>query len=106
VLIPMELGHLPYRRGHNYEEYVSEHTRKRMSNKHWRRNVEQVIEDLRQALLPDYVVLGGGNVLHLKRLPPQARRGGNIDAFTGGLRLWQRNVAAVADSRPYARRKP
>jgi polyphosphate glucokinase len=105
ALIPMELGHLPYRRGHNYEEYVSEHARKRRGNKHWRRNVEQVLEDLRQALLPDYVVLGGGNVLHLKRLPPQTRRGGNIDAFTGGLRLWQRNVAAVADSRPSARRK-
>ncbi len=102
-LVPMELGHLPYR-GHNYEQHVSERARKRHGNKHWRRNVEQVLEDLRLALMPDYVVLGGGNVLHLKRLPPQTRKGGNVDAFTGGVRLWEDKGFARPHRRPTARR--
>jgi hypothetical protein len=36
----------------------------------------------------DYVVLGGGNVKHLKRLPGRARRGTNANAYRGGMMLW------------------
>ena len=104
VIVPMELGHLHYRHGRNFEDHVSDHARKHYGNKHWRRNVEQVLKDLRRALLPDYVVLGGGNVVHLKRLPPQTRRGGNADAFTGGNRLWQRKAGAASTKRSAARR--
>ncbi len=103
VIVPMELGHLPYRDGRNYEEHVGERARKRSGHKQWRRDVEQVLEDLRQALLPDYVVLGGGNVSHVKRLPPQTRRGGNADAFTGGFRLWQREHAEASTIHQFAR---
>ena len=42
VIVPMELGHLPYRDGRNYEDHVSERARKRRGNKQWRREVEQV----------------------------------------------------------------
>ncbi len=90
VIAAMELSHLPYRNGQNYEDYVGARARKRRGNKLWRGDVERALEDLRQALLPEYVVLGGGNVAHLRRLPAQTRRGGNADAFAGGLRLWER----------------
>jgi polyphosphate glucokinase len=43
-------------------------------------------------MLPDYIVLGGGNADKLRRLPPDTRRGENGDAFTGGFRLWQRKA--------------
>jgi len=95
VIAAMELGHLPYRDGRTYEEHVWEKARKKLGNKKWRREVERVLKDLRKALLPDYVVLGGGNVAHVKRLPPQTRRGGNADAFTGGFRLWERRHGAA-----------
>jgi len=36
----------------------------------------------------DDVVLGGGNALKLKELPPGARLGDNANAFTGAFRLW------------------
>lgn len=49
-----------------------------------------VMEGFRQALLPDYIVLGGGNTAKLKRLPPQTRHGDNADALLGGFRLWER----------------
>ena len=99
VVAAMELGHLPYRNGRDFEHHVGEHARKRRGNKHWRREVAQVVKDLRDALLPDYVVLGGGNVNHLRRLPPQTRRGGNADAFAGGFRLWKAGRAAAATIR-------
>jgi hypothetical protein len=41
------------------------------------------------ALQVDEVVLGGGNVKKLKRLPEGRRGGDNVDAFLGGFRLWE-----------------
>ena len=41
-----------------------------------------------QALEPDEVVLGGGNVKKLTELPPLCRAGNNRNAFVGGFRLW------------------
>lgn len=90
VIAAMELGHLRCAPGRTYEDDLGEHGRRRLGNHRWRRRVEDVVEGFRNALLPDYIVLGGGNVAHLKRLPPQARRGDNADAFLGGFRLWER----------------
>lgn len=43
---------------------------------------------LSTALEPDDIVLGGGNVKHLKKFPPGCRVGDNAKAFVGGFRLW------------------
>ena len=47
------------------------------------------MKHLKAALLPDYVVLGGGNVNKLKTLPPKTRMGDNDNAFLGGFKLWK-----------------
>jgi predicted NBD/HSP70 family sugar kinase len=96
VIVPMELGHLRYSHGKNYEHFVGEEGRRRLGNKAWRRKVRHVVEGFRNAILPDYVVIGGGNAEHLRHLPPQTRRGDNADAFAGGLRLWGRHAARTA----------
>jgi polyphosphate glucokinase len=95
VLEPMELAHLPYKKGRTFEDYVGEHGRKRLGNKRWRRHVADVVERLRTALEPDEVVIGGGNAVRLKRLPEGARLGNNRNAFTGGFRLWDERWAKV-----------
>jgi polyphosphate glucokinase len=95
----MELGHLPYRKG-TFEEYVGRRALKRMGKKKWRGHVERVVDRLTAALLPDYVVLGGGNVKKLKRLPPLARPGDNANAFLGGYRLWDESGSLVSDPPP------
>jgi polyphosphate glucokinase len=87
IVEPMELGHLPFRRG-TYEDYVGTDGRKRLGKKKWEKAVFEVVEAFRNALAPDYVVLGGGEVDRLTELPPGCRRGGNEDAFVGGFRLW------------------
>lgn len=86
----MELAHLPYRKGRSYEDYVGERGLERLGTKKWRKAVIDVVETLRAALRPDYVVLGGGNArkLDAQALPPQVRLGDNANAFVGGFRLW------------------
>jgi polyphosphate glucokinase len=85
---PMELGHLPYRKG-TYEDYLGERGLERLGKKKWARHVFAVIECLRAALEPDEILIGGGNVAKLEDLPPRCRRGSNADAFAGGFRLWK-----------------
>ncbi len=92
MIAAMELGHLRSGPKRTYEDLVSEKARLRLGNKKWRKKVWEVVERFRNALLPDYIVLGGGNVRHLKRLPSDTRLGGNADALTGGFRLWEDGV--------------
>jgi polyphosphate glucokinase len=87
TIAPMEIGHLPFRKA-TYEDYVGERGRERLGQSRWRKAVFDTVEQLSTVLLPDYVVLGGGNVVHLKKLPPNCRIGHNEDAFLGGFRLW------------------
>lgn len=89
VVAPMELGHLPYKK-RTYEDYLGLRGLERLGKKRWRREVISVVETLSSALLPEYVVLGGGNARRLTTLPPHARLGSNADAFVGGFRLWDR----------------
>lgn len=86
---PMEIGHLPYRKGRSFEDYLGERGLERLGKKRWRKHVELVVEQFRAALEPAYIVLGGGNVRLLRHLPPGARRGDNRNAFLGGKRLWE-----------------
>lgn len=87
IVEPMELGHLPYRKA-TFEDYVGRRGFERLGKKKWRRHVHDVIELLRAALLPDDIVIGGGNAEKLDPLPEGCRLGDNANAFIGGFRLW------------------
>jgi len=95
IVEPMELAHLPYRKGKSYEDYIGLRGLEKLGKKKWRKHVEDIVERLRTALEPDYVVLGGGNVKKLKKLPDGAERGDNENAFRGGFRLWSGEQAKV-----------
>ena len=87
AVVPMELGHLPYRKA-TFEDYDGERGQERFGKRVWRKRVADVVARLQAALLPDEVVLGGGNTRQLKTLPPGCRAGDNANAFAGGFRLW------------------
>jgi polyphosphate glucokinase len=97
IVEPMELSHLPYKDA-TYEDYVGNRALDKMGKKKWRKNVEDVVERLIAALLPDDVVIGGGNVKKLDELPAGCRAGDNANAFIGGFRLWEK--AAERKPRP------
>ena len=88
VVAPMELAHLPYKKGLTFEDYVGAAGMKRLGPKKWRHAVAQVVSLLSTLLEADYVVIGGGNARKLKRLPDNARLGNNDFAFLGGFRIW------------------
>ena len=85
---PMELGHLSYGK-ESYEDHVGIRGLERLGKKEWQRHVEFGVARLIEALHPDDVVIGGGNVRNLTELPPGCRAGDNANAFIGGFRLWE-----------------
>jgi polyphosphate glucokinase len=87
IVEPMELGHLPYKKG-TYEDYVGDRGLDHDGKKRWRKLVKDVIERLVAATEPEDVVIGGGNLVHLKKLPKGCRAGNNAYAFIGGFRMW------------------
>ena len=90
TLVPMELGHLPFRDG-TYESYLGLKGLKRLGITKWRAYVYQVVVKFISALELDDVVIGGGNAPKLDRLPPGCRFGDNAFAFRGGFLLWEKN---------------
>ena len=88
ILEPMELAHLPYKKA-TFEDYIGIRGLEKYGKKKWRHYVADIVERLKIALEPEEVVLGGGNVHKLKKLPPGCRAGDNANAFEGGFRLWK-----------------
>jgi polyphosphate glucokinase len=107
VVAPMELGHLPYKKG-TFEDYVGLRGLNRVGKKKWRKYVADVVARLKAALVTDEVVLGGGNVKKMKELPPGCRAGENSNAFLGGFRLWETlpERSPTTTAKPSGEKKP
>ncbi len=102
LLEPMELAHLPYKKGRTYEDYVGLRGLEKLGKKRWRKAVADVADRLATALEADYVVLGGGNAKLIDKPPNGARLGKNANAFRGGFLLWK---DAEERARPRPRRR-
>jgi polyphosphate glucokinase len=89
MIEPMELAHLPYKKGRTFEDYVGLKGLMHWGKKKWRKHVADVVGMLKVATQADYVVIGGGNARLLKKLPLATRLGNNNNAFRGGFRLWE-----------------
>lgn len=100
----LELAHLPYREGKTYEDYLGARGLKRLGHRKWQKHVHIVTEMLRNALVADYVVLGGGNTAKLDVLPARTRRGDNANAFRGGFRVWEETPRTPARGKRGRRR--
>lgn len=96
---PMELAHLPWRKGRTYEEDVGAAALERLGKKKWRKHVWRVVDALRAALEPDEVVVGGGNARLLKHPPAGVVLGDNANAFAGGFRLWRDGASRASGRR-------
>jgi polyphosphate glucokinase len=90
---PMELAHLPYRKGKTFEAYAGAAGLQRLGRRKWRKHVLDIIDRLSAALEPEYIVLGGGNADKVGKLPRGVRLGSNDNAIKGGYKLWRENGA-------------
>jgi len=88
-----ELAHFPYKKS-TYEEYVGVRALRRLGKKKWRKHVAEIVNNFVTRIHADDVVLGGGNVKKLKKLPKGVRAGDNANAFLGGFRLWEQEAVA------------
>ncbi len=93
---PLEIAHLPYRKGKSYEDYLGDAGLSKLGDERWERHVHIVCDLFRAALLCDGIVLGGGNARKLTNLPDAATRGSNENAIQGGVRLWERVAESTA----------
>lgn len=90
-----EIAHLPYK-AKTYEDYVGVRALKKLGKKKWRRHVEEIINTFRARVHADDIVLGGGNVKNLKKLPKGCRSGDNANAFVGGFRMWEETTSKAS----------
>ena len=88
MVVPLELAHLPYKKGLTYEEYIGLVGLQRRGRRKWEKSVHDIATLLQAALVCDYVLFGGGNAKLLKQLPKGAILGANSNAIAGGLALW------------------
>ena len=89
VAQPMELAHLPYKKGKTFEDYAGERGLQKDGKKKWRKHIFEIIEHLSAALELDSIVIGGGNVTKLDHMPPKCSVGSNVNAFAGGFAIWE-----------------
>lgn len=93
ILIPLELGNLPWK-GKMLWEHIGREGFECSGQARWREEVIEAATKLNSAFNVDYVMLGGGKAGEglLDPLPDGLRRGGNVDAFRGGFRLWEQRT--------------
>src|SRR5262245_49156472 len=85
----LALGILPFKENKCFEDFLTKEALAAMGLENWRSAVAETATLLKRAVLADYVLIGGGSVDKLDALPEGCRRGGNIDAYFGGLRMWE-----------------
>ncbi|QEL20367.1 ROK family protein [Limnoglobus roseus] len=88
VVIPLELGSLPYARGESLADRLGKAGLQQHGEDNWRASLTAVTGELMKAFQVDEILLGGGNAELIDPPPEGCRRGGNQDAMTGGFRLW------------------
>jgi predicted NBD/HSP70 family sugar kinase len=93
-ILPLALGHLKLWENETFDHYLSRAGLARHGKKRWRAAIAEAAALLKPAFFADYVVLGGGNSDEMKELPEGCRRGGNHNAYFGGLRMWEDQAVA------------
>jgi predicted NBD/HSP70 family sugar kinase len=88
-LLPLELGDLPYRDHDIIENFLGIPGIERLGEKEWKREVLFAVRHLKLAFIADCVVLGGGLIHRIGRLPAWIEPGKNENAYRGGIRLWE-----------------
>lgn len=100
VVVPLELAHLPYKKGRTYEEYVGLAGLERRGEIRWRKSVLDIVARLQAAMVCDSVLLGGGNAKLMQDLPSHVILGANSNAIDGGIKLWQDSVVPAKPATP------
>ncbi|HZR77780.1 MAG TPA: ROK family protein [Chthoniobacterales bacterium] len=94
TVLSLELGDLPYVHNQSLEDRFGDSGLERLGRKHWTTEVLRIVPEMKKAFVADYVVLGGGNAKCINKPPRGVELGNNRNAFTGGVRLWNKGRSA------------
>ena len=91
VLAPhLEIAHLPFRKGKDYDQQIGDKTRRKISKKKWNRRVKRAIDTLRILTHFDKLYIGGGNADQIKfKLDSDVQIISNENGVRGGAWLWR-----------------
>ena len=87
-VLSMELGHMPYKNT-TYEDLLGLKGLTRVGIRKWRESVFEIAALFMDVFQLDEIVIGGGNINKLDKIPPGCRAGDNALAFRGGFLLWR-----------------
>jgi polyphosphate glucokinase len=88
LILSLDLGRMAYGE-HRLFELLGDEGFENLGPKKWQNVVHEVLPALKNSLMVDYVVLGGGSVKKIDQLPDGIRRGHNRTVVEGGRRLWE-----------------
>ena len=90
ALMPhLELAHHPVHGAMTYDQYIGAAALRAVGVRHWNRRVRRVLALIDVLLLPDAIIIGGGNNARLVgELPPKVRLVSNDAGITGGVAAW------------------
>lgn len=88
LILSLDLGRMPYGKQRLFE-LLGDAGFEELGLKKWQAVVHEIVPALKNSLMADYVVLGGGSVKRLEELPDGVRRGHNRTVVEGGRKLWE-----------------
>jgi polyphosphate glucokinase len=90
LALHLELAHHPLIHDETYNVYLGDAAFRKEGKKRWNRRVARAIAILDRLVVPDAILVGGGNAKHITvELGPNVRLIDNDAGLLGGIRLWQ-----------------
>jgi len=87
----MDLAHLVMHRKDDFDVYIGDKTRRKISNHHWNRRVKKLIDVLQTVFAYDHLYLGGGNSRCVKlKLSRNVSLVSNDAGMEGGAFAWSK----------------
>jgi polyphosphate glucokinase len=88
LILSLDLGRMLYGKEHLFE-LLGDAGFEELGPKKWQAVVHEILPALKNAMMADYLVLGGGSVKKIEELPDGVRRGHNRTVVEGGRKLWE-----------------
>jgi polyphosphate glucokinase len=90
LALHLELAHHPLADGETYNEYLGDAALKDIGKKKWNKRVVKAVAVVDALVLPDAILIGGGNAKHVTAdLGPKVRLIDNSAGLLGGIKLWE-----------------